>query len=127
MNIRHIDIISIPVSDQTVAKAFYADVLGFETIRDNPMGPGQQWIQMKLPDAQTSITLVTWFTHMPAGTLRGMVLDTTDIETAHRELAEKGVRISDVNNTPWGSSATFSDPDGNGWILQQSSISSGIS
>ncbi len=119
MNIRRIDIISVPVSDQAAAKLFYTEVLGFGILRDDPMGPDQRWVQLSLPGAETSITLVTWFEAMPPGSLRGVVLDTLDIEGTHGTLRERGLDISDVSEAPWGRYATFSDPDGNGWVLQQ--------
>lgn len=119
MNIRRIDIISVPVSDQNVAKRFYSNALGFEVIRDNPMGPNQQWVQMRPPGAETSITLLTWFISMTPSVVQGMVWDTTDVESARDELASRGLDISEIANAPWGRYATFADPDGNGWVLQQ--------
>jgi catechol 2,3-dioxygenase-like lactoylglutathione lyase family enzyme len=122
MIIRRIDVVSVPVSDQLASKAFYSDVLGFEVIRDNPMGPDQRWVQLALPGAQTSITLVTWFDSMPPGSLQGMVVDTTDIDAARKTLVEKGLRITEVQDAPWGRYATFADPDGNGWVLKQAVV-----
>lgn len=119
MSIRRIDVMSVPVSDQDRAKSFYRDVLGFEVVRDNPMGPGQQWVQLGLPGAETTITLVTWFDAMPAGSLRGMVLDSADIDATWNELVGRGLQISAPQDAPWGRYATFTDPDGNGWVLQQ--------
>ena len=118
-SIRRIDVISIPVSDQDAAKRFYSDVLGFKIIRDNPMGPDRRWVQMGPPGAETSITLVTWFESMPPGVLQGLVLDTTDIESTREELAARGLAITEVEDAPWGRFATFADPAGNGWVLQQ--------
>lgn len=119
MSLRHIDVISVPVSDQNTAKSFYADVLGFTVVRDNPMGPDQRWIQLRPSNGETSIALVTWFDAMPAGSLRGTVLDVDDINDAQQILRDKGVDISEVRDAPWGRFATFSDPDGNGWVLRQ--------
>lgn len=119
MTITRIDIVSIPESDQKVSKAFYTDMLGFQTIRDDPMGPNQQWVQMKLPGTETSITLVTWFEQLPPGSQQGMVPGTTDIKSTHVELTNKGLQLSDIKQAAWGGYATFSDPDGNGWVLQQ--------
>jgi catechol 2,3-dioxygenase-like lactoylglutathione lyase family enzyme len=53
-----IDIVTIPVSDQPRAKQFYVDVLGFEVVFEGQMGPDQQWIQLRLPNTETSITLL---------------------------------------------------------------------
>lgn len=117
--INRIDIVSIPVSDQNRAKAFYVEKLGFKVKAENPMGPDQTWVQLELPGAETSVTLVTWFDAMPPGSMRGMVLDCEDIAKAHADLKAKGVEIKDIDVLPWGSFATFEDPDGNGLVLQQ--------
>ena len=117
--INRIDIVSIPVSDQSIAKQFYIDKLGFELIRENPMGPDQTWVEVGPPGAETSITLVTCFDSMPPGSVRGVVISTDDIEKAHLQLSRSGVEVSDISDAPWGRYSTFSDPDGNGWVLQQ--------
>lgn len=117
--INSIAIISLPVSDQTASKRFYRDALGFEIIRDNPMGPGQQWVQVGPKGAQTSFTLVTWFESMKPGSLAGIVLETADVMAEAARLKALGVAISDVQSQPWGIFATFEDPDGNGFVLQQ--------
>ena len=119
MTIRRIDIISIPVSDQARSKAFYVDKLAFTVKRDNPMGPGQRWVELATADGETSITLVHWFDKMPPGCVQGTVLGTDDIAKTHAELSARGVAIGPIEEQPWGTFATFGDPDGNGWVLQQ--------
>lgn len=119
MSINKIDIISIPVSDQGESKQFYEKIVGFKVIRDNPFPPNGRWIELAPADAETSITLVTWFDNMPPGSIQGAVLDTSDITTTHEELESRGLKISPIEDAPWGKYATFSDPDGNGWVLQE--------
>jgi predicted enzyme related to lactoylglutathione lyase len=119
MNLSHISLFSVPVRDQQAARDFYLDKLGFSLIRDDAFGP-QRWIEVAPPGAQTTITLVTGEGHMPPGTQRGIVLETRDVQTDHAALKAKGVAISEIEQAPWGTYATFSDPDGNGWVLQQS-------
>lgn len=119
MTINRVDIISIPVEDQQAAKSFYRDKLGFAIVRDNPFTDEYRWIELAPPGADTSIVLVTWFDQMPPGSVQGLVLDTDDVDEAQAELTARGVAISDVEDAPWGRYATFSDPDGNGWVLQQ--------
>jgi catechol 2,3-dioxygenase-like lactoylglutathione lyase family enzyme len=113
-------IVSVPVSDQDRAKAFFVDTLGFQLVADQPMGDGARWLQVAPGFGGVSLTLVTWFEEMPAGSLRGMVLATKDIDAAHAELKARGVDVSDIERAPWGRYATFEDPDGNGFVLQQS-------
>jgi len=120
MKINRIDIISIPVSDQEKSKKFYEEILGFEIIKDNPMPPDRRWIQLAPPNAETSITLVTWFDNMPPGSFQGGVLDTDDIQADYQKLKSEDLELSPLKEAPWGKYTTFSDPDGNGWVLQQS-------
>lgn len=119
MQIQRISIVSIPVSDPESSKRFYTEVLGFDVVRENPMGPEQRWIQLAPAKAEASITLVNWFEQMPSGCLQGIVLETDDVEADHRTLQQRGLEISDLREAPWGRYATFADPDGNGWVLQQ--------
>jgi catechol 2,3-dioxygenase-like lactoylglutathione lyase family enzyme len=115
-----IAIVSIPVRDQQAAKAFYSEALGFEVLRDDPMGPDQRWIQLSPEPGETSITLVTWFPSMAPGSLTGLVLETENLDESLAKFAERGVKLSPVESAPWGRFATFQDPDGNNWILQES-------
>jgi uncharacterized glyoxalase superfamily protein PhnB len=95
--------------------------LGFKVIRDNPMGPGQQWIQLAPSEGTATITLVTWFEKMPPGCAKGIVLETSNIRGDCEALKDRGLAISEIQAAPWGSYATFEDPDGNGWVLQETS------
>ena len=119
MKLKRIDVVSIPVTDTTVAKLFYTEKLGFEIIRDTAMGGDQRWIQLGLPGAETSISLVTWFEQMPPGSKQGTLLVTDDIDGMHGLLTGHGIRISAIEDAPWGRFATFHDPDNNGWVLAQ--------
>lgn len=119
MNINRIAIISLPVTNQQVAKAFYTEILGFTVIRDNPFEQNHRWIELAPNGSATTITLVTWFPHMPPGSIHGLVLVTDNLAEAHETLKERGLAISPIETAPWGQFATFTDPDGNGWVLQQ--------
>jgi uncharacterized glyoxalase superfamily protein PhnB len=121
MAIDRISVVSVPVSDQQQAKSFYTETLGFELLADSPFGEGQRWIQVGPKGTATSITLVTWFETMPAGSTKGIVLECDDLDGTYRELAARGVQFDGpVQDAPWGRFATFDDPDGNGWVLQVS-------
>jgi catechol 2,3-dioxygenase-like lactoylglutathione lyase family enzyme len=127
MAITNLEVISVPVSDQDRAKAFYADQLGFTEQLDSSFGQGMRWVMLRPPGASTSITLVTWFAEMPAGSLRGAVLACDDIARTVDELAARGVAFAEqeIQEAPWGRWKTFTDPDGNGWVLQQNSPAPG--
>ena len=57
---------------------------------------------------------------MLPGSVQGLAINTDDIEAAHCVLVERGLGISEVQSAPWGRFSTFSELDGNGWVLQQS-------
>jgi len=113
-----INIVSVPVSNQQAAKEFYLK-MGLEVVTEQPMGNGQTWLQMRFPGGGADITLVTWFTKMPAGSLHGTTILTDDIEAETRQLNEKGIATTPIDPQPWGKFSMVSDPDGNMWVLHQ--------
>jgi catechol 2,3-dioxygenase-like lactoylglutathione lyase family enzyme len=116
-----IALVSIPVKDQKRAKSFYTKVLGCKVVQEMPFGtPDTLWIRLALPGVETELVLVTWFPQMKPGCVQGIVLTTTDIVKTHAELKRRGLEISEIEKQPWAQEATFNDPDGNGWALQQS-------
>lgn len=119
MAISSFEIVSVPVSDQERSKLFYRDIIGFELVREEPMGPAQKWIQLAPPGCATTIALVTWFDAMRPGGLQGVMLNVTDIDDEHARLQSRGLKLSDIQRQPWGRFSMFTDPDGNGWILRQ--------
>jgi catechol 2,3-dioxygenase-like lactoylglutathione lyase family enzyme len=121
MSISSFEIVSVPVSDQERSKKFYCDILGFELLREEPMGT-PKWIQLAPEGCSTTIALVTWFETMPPGALQGVMLNVSDIDGDHSELSARGLALSEIKQEPWGRYAVFSDPDGNGWILRQAPI-----
>jgi predicted enzyme related to lactoylglutathione lyase len=116
---KSIEVISIPVTDQEHSKSFYLK-LGFQLVLEAPFDQGQQWVQMAFPEQSgVSITLVTWFPDMPAGSVNGFVIKTDDIEREKVELAAKGITTGQIDQTPWGRFLSVSDPDGNKLSLHQ--------
>ena len=124
MTVTHVQLISVPVSDQDRARDFYVDTLGFDLVWDNPMGPGGRWVQVAPKGAATALTLVTWFPTMPPGSLKGLVLETDDLDADVAALRERGVVFADggIQTAPWGRYVTFDDPDGNGIVLQATRV-----
>lgn len=120
MAIRHVQVVSVPVSDQDRAKEFYVDVLGFTLLADRQFAPDMRWVMVAPPGGQTSLTLVTWFPSMLPGSLQGTVLESDDLERDIEALTGKGVEVSEPQDAPWGRFVTFADPDGNGIVLQAS-------
>jgi catechol 2,3-dioxygenase-like lactoylglutathione lyase family enzyme len=120
MALRTIDIVSIPVSDQDRTAEFYVRKLGFTLIADNAMGD-QRWVQLSPPEGGVGITLVTWFPSMPAGSVRGLVIGCDDAAETLERFRGQGVIVhqDEVEKAPWGTFFTFEDPDGNGWVAQE--------
>lgn len=119
MTISKVQVVSVPVSDPDRAKDFYVNVLGMELLQDMPMSSDMRWVQVAPKGSGASITLVTWFESMPAGSLKGLVLETEDMEGTIAEIAAKGFVIeSEIDEQPWGRFVTFDDPDGNGIVLR---------
>jgi predicted enzyme related to lactoylglutathione lyase len=104
-----IEVITVQVKDQQKAKEFYLK-LGFGVIAEAPMGNGQTWLQMGLPDQTTSLALMHF---------TSIILETDDIEKEISELKTKGIGVSNVDDTPWGKFAQLKDVDGNALTLHQ--------
>jgi catechol 2,3-dioxygenase-like lactoylglutathione lyase family enzyme len=118
--IQDVTVVSVPVSDQDRSRAFFVDGLGFELVSDSDAG-GLHWVEVRPPGSSTSLTLVTWFPSMPAGSLKGLVLGTGDVWGAYRTLSARGVEFDhEPQEAFWGTYATFADPDGNSFVLAQS-------
>lgn len=121
MSITAVQLLSVPVSDQDRAKSFYLDTLDFTLISDMELSPEMRWVLVAPPGGQTALTLVTWFPTMPAGSLRGLVLESDSLEADVTRLLAHGVDIPNgFEVAPWGKFVQFSDPDGNGIVLQTS-------
>jgi catechol 2,3-dioxygenase-like lactoylglutathione lyase family enzyme len=119
MAVQGVKVISVPVSDQDRAKAFYVEKLGFEATRDDDSVPGIRWVQVTPSGGSVSFALVTWFETMPAGSLQGLVLGSDDLERDCEELQKKGVEFErPLQEQPWGTEAVVRDPDGNMLVLQ---------
>ncbi len=84
-----------------------------------PMAPGSRWIRLGFPMVETRIVLANWFPQMPPGSLQGVVIITSDIAKTCADLQARGLEVSEIKQQPYGKEATFYDPDGNGWVLQQ--------
>ena len=120
MTVQDVTVVSVPVSDQDLARAFYVDTLGFRLIRDDDSVPGIRWVQVAPGAGTTALTLVTWFGTMPAGSLRGLVLACDDLDAEYQRLEAAGVQFDSLpQQQPWATEAVIRDPDGNMLVLQQ--------
>ena len=137
-----LEVVVIPVSDVDRAKEFYGG-LGWRLDADFPFDNGFRVVQFTPPGSGCSVQFGTNITSAAPGSARGLYLIASDIEAARDELAGRGAEVSEVfhagtpgaqfqpdgtgdrlsgrapDDASYGSFATFSDPDGNGWLLQE--------
>ena len=114
-----LELVAIPVSNVDRAKAFYTGKAGFNADHDHQVSEEIRFVQLTPPGSACSIALGTGIINTPPGSVQGLQLVVSDIEAARAELVERGVEVSEVQNFDWGSFVFFSDPDGNGWSVQQ--------
>ena len=114
-----LELVAIPVSDVDRAKRFYTDKAGFNADHDHKVSDELRFVQLTPPGSACSIALGTGLVDMPPGSVKGLQMVVSDIEAARAELLERGVEVSEVQRFDWGSFVFFSDPDGNGWGIQQ--------
>jgi catechol 2,3-dioxygenase-like lactoylglutathione lyase family enzyme len=107
----------IPVMNQSKARAFYAEALGFVVIGTGRMAANlPERTEMRVPGAPLSVTLVDASETLPVGSLQGAILEVGDINIAARHLASRGIAL-----VPQGARQfSIKDPDGNGWVIKQS-------
>jgi catechol 2,3-dioxygenase-like lactoylglutathione lyase family enzyme len=114
-----LELVAVPVSDVDRAKAFYTEKVGFNTDHDHGLSDEIRFVQLTPPGSACSIAIGMGIVGTPPGSAQGLQLVVSDINAARAELLERGVEVSGVEEFPWGSFVFFSDPDGNGWSVQQ--------
>ncbi len=128
-----LEVVVVPVSDVERAKAFYAENLGFDVDHDTRISEEYRVVQLTPPGSGCSIVVGKGIVEMTPGSLKGLQLVVKDIRTARTQLVERGVKVGEVQVI--GASGPrpardgedldnvgfvfFSDPDGNGWAVQQ--------
>jgi catechol 2,3-dioxygenase-like lactoylglutathione lyase family enzyme len=135
-----LEVVVVPVSDVDRAKDFYK-ALGWREDADFATGADFRVVQVTPPGSACSVIFGSGITSAAPGSIQGLQLTVTDIEAARAELADRGAEVSEVfhdaggvfhhagtvaraagpapDRKSYGSFASFSDPDGNGWLLQE--------
>jgi catechol 2,3-dioxygenase-like lactoylglutathione lyase family enzyme len=108
---KSVEIIMLPVKDRQKSKEFYLK-LGYHIIAEAPADHGETWIQMGLPEGNTSISLSSF---------HGIICETDDIEREVQDFRSKGIDVGKIDETPWGKFAWLKDLDGNSVCLRQRS------
>jgi predicted enzyme related to lactoylglutathione lyase len=114
-----LELVAVPVSDVDRAKAFYTERVGFVVDHDFQVSETIRFIQLTPPGSACSIAIGTGLVETSPGSVQGLQLVVDDIEAARAELLGRGVEVGEIQDFPWGSFVFFSDPDGNGWAVQQ--------
>ena len=114
-----LELIAVPVSDVDRAKAFYAEVVGFNVDQDHRVNENLRFVQLTPPGSGCSISIGTGLTDAEPGSVKGLQLVVKDMDAAHAELKERGIAVTDIDDMPWGRFTFFSDPDGNAWAVQE--------
>lgn len=138
-----LEVVFVPVSDLDRARAFYRDKVGFNEDFDSRFGDDVRMVQLTPPGSGCSIALLTGIApgpgleNMKPGSLHGLQIVVSDVNAARSNLLGNGVAVSEVMEvvqeegksvyravtgepSGWNAYAFFNDPDGNGWVLQQS-------
>ncbi len=138
-----LEVVVLPVADIDRAKAFYEQQLGWRLDADATVGDSFRIVQLTPPGSQCSVQFGTNMTSAAPGSAQNVYLIVSDIEAVRGQLADGGVTVSEVfhegtlgdrfqpagaggrasgpapKHGSYGSFATFSDPDGNTWLLQE--------
>jgi catechol 2,3-dioxygenase-like lactoylglutathione lyase family enzyme len=121
-----LELVPIPVSDVDRAKAFYAEKVGFhvdhdvdDADSDRRVSDEMRVVQLTPPGSACSIAFGNGIVDTPPGSVQALHLLVSDITAARAELIERGVQMGEVQDLGGVLYASFSDPDGNGWTLQQ--------
>ncbi|MEV8631661.1 VOC family protein [Streptosporangium sp. NPDC051023] len=135
-----LEIVVVPVADVDRSKDFYK-ALGWREDADVATGEDFRVVQLTPPGSACSVIFGTGVTSAAPGSMQGLYLVVNDIDTARSELIDRGADVSEVfhdaggvfhhagtegrvsgpapGHQSYGSFASFSDPDGNGWLLQE--------
>jgi len=135
-----LEVMVLPVADVDRSKDFYTG-LGWREDADVAPGPDFRYVQLTPPGSACSVIFGTGVTSAAPGSAQGLYLVVDDIAAARAEMTGRGAQMSEVfhdaggffphanaqdrapgpapGHTSYGSYASFSDPDGNGWLLQE--------
>jgi catechol 2,3-dioxygenase-like lactoylglutathione lyase family enzyme len=128
-----LELVLVPVSDVDRAKTFYTEKVGFDLDVDHRAGDDFRVVQLTPPGSACSISIGKGITQAAPGSVEGLHLVVSDIEAARAELVDRGVDVSEVfhfesgkrvpgpdpQRRDYGSFLSFSDPDGNSWVVQE--------
>jgi catechol 2,3-dioxygenase-like lactoylglutathione lyase family enzyme len=119
-----LEVVQVPVSNVDRAKTFYTEKVGFHADHDTRLSDAVRAVQLTPPGSACSIVIGTGLSDMTPGSVEGLQLTVTDMDTARGALVGRGVEVSEVRvlgrpGRPGFKHAYFRDLDGNGWVVQE--------
>lgn len=126
-----LEVVVMPVSDLDRAKHFYAEQVGFVVDHDTRINDDVRVIQLTPPGSGCSIVIGKGIAESTPGSVQGIQLVVADLDAARAQLVERDIDVSPIRHVgpdgswadgrggPWNSFLFFSDPDGNGWAVQE--------
>lgn len=113
-----LEVVAVPVTDVDRAKAFY-EKIGFNVDHDSTVTEDLRFVQLTPPGSACSICIGKGLTELKPGSIDMILLVVDDAAAAYKELRDRGIDASEVEELQWGKFVYFSDPDGNKWSLQE--------
>jgi catechol 2,3-dioxygenase-like lactoylglutathione lyase family enzyme len=119
-----LEVIVVPVADVDRSKEFYEERLGFHVDHDTTVDDDTRLVQLTPPGSGCSVVIAKGIPQMEPGTLEGVQLVVSDIDAARSLFVGRGVDASEVvvrgpADMDGSKFISFSDPDGNGWVVQE--------
>jgi catechol 2,3-dioxygenase-like lactoylglutathione lyase family enzyme len=125
-----LELVPVPVADVDRAKLFYAEQVGFAVDHDTRVDDATRIVQLTPPGSGCSIAVGTGFLDTPPGAVQGLQLVVSDVGAAREHLLARAVEVGPVFHYEgarrvegpggrWNAFIAFSDPDGNGWLVQE--------
>lgn len=120
--IAHLNTVTLYVSDQAKARAFYVDLLGFEVRREADMGPMGTWLEIGVPGQPTGFMLAdaaAFAKQDRVGDSADLVFHTDDVAALHRTLIAAGTSVTEPETQQWGTFIKVTDPDGLTFVVSE--------
>ena len=114
-----LEMVTVPVADVDRAKAFYVDQVGFHADIDVRTDGDRRFVRLTPPGSVCCVAIGEGWIDSAPGSLQGTQLVVEDVDEARAFLVARGVEVTGVQRYPWGRFCFFSDPDGNGWSVQE--------
>ena len=117
--ISHVKFVSVPTTNQDRALAFWTERVGFRLLTDQPFDETQRWIELRIGSSETRLALFRFDGNgwQPGGPFNG-AFACDSVEQTYRQMVDRGVEFTSApKKEPWGTFATFKDPDGNQFVL----------